>query len=89
MDLRKTLVSLVEVLSPRDFEGFADELAACAPAAIVQIVRQHAKAADGNSPDLSEWVDRTLAEWNEYLDSGCDPDNGEQANEWWRRKYSE
>jgi len=68
-------------ISPRDFSKFADRCSRLStPLGVV--VNLHAKAADGNSPDVGKWVELTRSEWIEV--SGM---TRRQAREWWISQY--
>lgn len=71
-------------LDQRDFETFANRIAAIDP--VVGIVEQyHAEAADGNSPDLDYWVKSTVEDAATLQTKGIT--TRRQAAQWWYEQF--
>jgi hypothetical protein len=80
------LKTLTNDLTARDFGGFARAVSAIDPA-LGRTVAMHAVAADGNSPDLSGWLQCTLDD-AASLDTGGIT-TADAAEAWWMAKYVE
>lgn len=75
------LQNVAQQVGDRDFHEFAakvseiDEIAGA-------LAGMHADAADGNSPDVCDWVRGTF---DDALD--CDAETADEAREWWVSRY--
>ena len=68
--------------SRRDFHAFAAEL----PEPLATVVHLHAVAADGNSPDVTDWVNSTIRESRLLRRDGIR--TADAAEAWWIARYS-
>ena len=77
------LASAAAGLDPHDWREFAKRCAKLSgPLGVV--VAMHAQCADGNSPDVQDWVESTLREWLAVADMTDD-----QARDWWLDQYED
>jgi hypothetical protein len=82
MITKQQLAEIVSNLAARDFFKFAEAVIAIDPV-VGATVQMHAESADGNSPDLRDWVQYTLDDAN-----NCDESTIEAAQQWWRNCYA-
>lgn len=73
-----------EGLGERDFDGFAGRISAIDPA-LGRVVELHAEAADGNSPDLKDWIGATAEESAQLVEEGIHTTAA--AARWWFARY--
>lgn len=73
--------NVAKQVGDRDFHGFAAKVAELDEIAGA-LAEMHAGAADGNSPDVCEWVRGTF---DDALD--CDAETVDDAREWWINRY--
>ena len=66
----------------REFAEFAEKVTAIDEIAGT-LAMLHADAADGNSPDVQDWVRGTF---DDAMD--CDAETVEEAREWWMNRYA-
>jgi S-adenosylmethionine/arginine decarboxylase-like enzyme len=78
---KSQLIKIAKDLDSHDWRGFANAVSALDPT-LGATVALHAAAADGNSPDVAEWVEHTLADAVEVEGMTV-----AEAREWWHDKY--